>query len=1088
MESVIYTDFTKSLYRITPYIGQGVTDLYKFEIQPDQIAAGNTVNEVFQDVGNYRNGKKNFTNTDSGYILGVDNGIAKFYIGDPTNYFNWTGTALNISGALSAGSIDIGGSDATSFHVDTDGNMWLGAATYAASTARISNAGVALLQSGTIGGWTLSSTQFSSASAFIDSSVPSIGLGTVTDYLTGTGFWVGLNTLAYKLHIGNPAAEHMKWDGTNLTVTGTIVSTTATIASTTTDTFTINSDLTDSNVDLIFGRTTGGNATMRYAGTNISFDKTIVPSSDGGISLGTTALGYAGLHMNTGSAINWENGDVTVTHAANTLTFAGATSGYLFEDGSIGSSGNLTIAPAGDVVFDPTGNDILPNTGYDLNIGSLSKKYLTLHAAELWVETLVAQNTIATIGGRILVGPTTTLTRDLTAIATTIYVKHNEMASGDRAYMEANGSVEFFAITSAATLEVAGDYSYTVTRNLDGTGANAWSAGDAMFNTGAAGDGFIDIYSVAGVKAGTEAGPTIVGNVRNSATYNDWTSHWAIGNLNGLYGYGATTYGVALGEYAASRTHITLDSTDGLRFFNGTATVIGQWSTAGNISVGNTASEHVYITSTAVQMKDGATVYTDLTAGTLTLGLATTEHVVVSSTSVQILDNATVYTDLTAGTLTLGVSTTEHVVINSTSVQILDNATVYTDLTAGALSLGDTANEHTLINTSGVALKDGANVYALFAATTTIGLTASEHISISSTSVQIKDGATVYTDLTAGALLLGQTGASQSNVYVTAGALYLRNNTTSKITLAADGTAFFSGAVTVGDGATTSGTITLNHFNTGGDTYLAGGTINAAAWTANPGFILGIDDSDSDKVKFYLGDTTSHVDYNVTTANTLTVVGAITATSGAIAAFTLAATTLSATNLVLTSGAANTANISVGTGSNLAGMNSGNSGTDIAFWAGDTFANRATADFRVNLQGDVVATSIVAPVTFVATDTLLKSADTERNTSTDTDYVLKKEISVTNGGGTFRIKFDIHGTGAPAPRGAYAKIYRNGVAVGTERVDTTGVYQTFSEDISGWKSGDLIQLYLKTYQNGDNAFCRNFRIYGDVYYFTVNTD
>lgn len=902
----------------------GIADLTDGIVAAQTIQSGGITSSISQASGVLFSGKTSFSDTTNGYRMGIDESDKefKFIMGTSGSQIDWnvtTADTLTVSGAFAAGSLDIGGADATSFHVDTNGNMWLGAALYANGVFRVSNAGVAVITSATIGGWTVDSTKLSSASAFIDSSIPSIGLGTVTDYLTGTGFWVGLNGGAYKQHLGNPASDHMKWDGTNLTVTGTIIATTATIASTTTDTFTINSDLTDSNVDLVFGRTTGGNATVRWAGTNLSMDKTLTPITSDGAALGTGLLMWSDLYLASGSVVNWNNGDITLTHAANTLTFAGATSGYIFNDGSIGSSGNLTIAPTGDIIFDPTGNDILPNTGYDLNIGSLSKKYLTLHAAELWVETLVAQNTIATIGGRILVGPTTTLTRDLTAVATTIYVKHNEMASGDRAYMEANGSVEFFAITSAATLEAEGDYSYTVTRNLDGTGANAWSAGDAMFNTGTTGDGFIDIYSVAGVKAGTEVGPTIVGNVRNSATYNDWTSHWAIGNLNGLYGYGVTTYGVALGEYAASRTHVTLDSTNGLRFFNGTATVIGQWDTTGNITV-------------------------------------------------------------------------------------------------------------------------------------------------------------------------GQVAASQSNVYITAGALNLRNNTTNKITLAADGTAFFSGAVTIGDGTATSGTLTLNHFNTGGDTYIAGGTINAAAWTANPGFILGIDDSDSDKVKFYLGDTTSHLDYNVTTANTMTLVGALTATSGSIAAFTLATTTISATNLVLTSGAANTANISVGTGSNLAGMNSGNSGTDIAIWAGDTFANRATADFRVNLQGDVVATSIIAPVTFVATDTLLKSADTERNTSTDTDYVLKKEISITNGGGTFRIKFDIHGTGAPAPRGAYAKIYRNGVAVGTERVDSTGVYQTFSEDISGWKTGDLIQLYLKTYQNGDNAFCRNFRIYGDVYYFTVNTD
>lgn len=67
-----------------------------------------------------------------------------------------------------------------------------------------------------------------------------------------------------------------------------------------------------------------------------------------------------------------------------------------------GGSSNLTLNPAGDLVLQPAGADVLPNAGYTVNLGALSNKYLALHASELWVETLVAQNTLATIGGRVL--------------------------------------------------------------------------------------------------------------------------------------------------------------------------------------------------------------------------------------------------------------------------------------------------------------------------------------------------------------------------------------------------------------------------------------------------------------------------------------------------------------------------------------------------------------------------------------------------------------------------------------------------------------------------------------------------------------
>ncbi len=45
-------------------------------------------------------------------------------------------------GALSASTIDIGGADSTSFHVDIDGNMWSGAAAFASAPFKVSSTGV----------------------------------------------------------------------------------------------------------------------------------------------------------------------------------------------------------------------------------------------------------------------------------------------------------------------------------------------------------------------------------------------------------------------------------------------------------------------------------------------------------------------------------------------------------------------------------------------------------------------------------------------------------------------------------------------------------------------------------------------------------------------------------------------------------------------------------------------------------------------------------------------------------------------------------------------------------------------------------
>lgn len=324
-----------------------------------------------------------------------------------------------------------------------------------------------------------------------------------------------------------------------------------------------------------------GTVSAVFGGTNIdSSAQSGVPSINGGTWQVNNVLTANRLLI--ASASNAVTSSAGLTYTSSTLTV----------DNTITtpSATNLTLSPTGDLVLAPAGADVLPNVGYTINLGALTNKYLTLHAAELWVETLVAQNTIATIGGRVLVGPTNTLTVDASAGATTLTFKYNNFSNGDRIYFEANGFVEFMAVTSSAGGS-AGAYTYTVTRNLDGSGANAWTAGDAAFNTGTTGNGFIDLYSVAGVLPGSTAGPTIVGNVRTGTTYNQISPRWAIGNLNGLYGYSGSTYGAAFGDPAGA--WLKIDTTNGIRigFNTTTKTQIDATGNASFVSGGLTIDE-----------------------------------------------------------------------------------------------------------------------------------------------------------------------------------------------------------------------------------------------------------------------------------------------------------------------------------------------------------------------------------------------------------------------------------------------------------------------------------------------------------------
>lgn len=119
-----------------------------------------------------------------------------------------------------------------------------------------------------------------------------------------------------------------------------------------------------------------------------------------------------------------------------------------------------------------------------------------------------------------------------------------------------------------------------------------------------------------------------------------------------------------------------------------------------------------------------------------------------------------------------------------------------------------------------------------------------------------------------------------------AGALVATSATITGAITATSGS--FSGALTLGNGSTVSGTLTMSIADGQGDCYIAGGTFTASTWTATNGFILGLDDSDSNKEKFFIGSSSSSLDWNVTAGDTLTVKGTINATGGYIGASTAA--------------------------------------------------------------------------------------------------------------------------------------------------------------------------------------------------------
>jgi hypothetical protein len=199
-----------------------------------------------------------------------------------------------------------------------------------------------------------------------------------------------------------------------------------------------------------------------------------------------------------------------------------------------------------------------------------------------------------------------------------------------------------------------------------------------------------------------------------------------------------------------------------------------------------------------------------------------------------------------------------------------------------------------------------------------------------------------------------------------------------------------TGSLYLGDGVTASGTLTLAIADGQGDCFINSGKTDFT--NAEAGFILGLDDSDGNKAKFYVGDAANYINWN---GSTLAIGGDIIATGN------------------IQNGAV--------TGGKLPNVT-----------AGDGYI----------IHSDVAASTISA------------------------SYVKLKEAQV-NRVGSIRVAFTLSNTvSVSASAIIYGRVYKNGVAVGTEQhvhVVNDGVERsgTFSQDFTGVVIGDLFQVYAK---------------------------
>jgi hypothetical protein len=263
-----------------------------------------------------------------------------------------------------------------------------------------------------------------------------------------------------------------------------------------------------------------------------------------------TTISTATISVNTWYFVEWWHDSVgnTINIALNRTETTAAYANGVKDDG-----GNFTIGAR---------NNALNFSGRVDELG-FWKNYIPASIERNWLYNLGA-------------GRNYTAIQSYNASVLNMDIEGNSFVSGEFIHLSAApGGVaqnEVFQLTSGPSA-ITGGFRYTAVRNLDGTGANNWYAGDAVKSLGAlVGSGYINLTATTTLH--NHYGPTIAHYVRRgTGAWDSVAPVVASGNLRSFVDYVGDEFGHAAGNDLLLTPETgfkgyTIDTVNGMRTFN----------------------------------------------------------------------------------------------------------------------------------------------------------------------------------------------------------------------------------------------------------------------------------------------------------------------------------------------------------------------------------------------------------------------------------------------------------------------------------------------------------------------------------------